>query len=60
MAKEKKKLDTTGYWTFICNPQKWAIDDFLKSGKIKDHFAIRESDKDSFKIGDFGSYSSRC
>ncbi|HWL22391.1 MAG TPA: HNH endonuclease [Ureibacillus sp.] len=54
MAQEKKKLDSTGYWTFICNPQKWAIDDFLKSGKVNDYFAIRESDKDSFNIGDFG------
>ncbi|MFY3791127.1 EVE domain-containing protein [Ureibacillus sp. MALMAid1270] len=54
MAKEKKKLDSTGYWTFICNPQKWAIDDFLKSGKVDDYFAIRESDQYSVKIGDLG------
>ncbi|WP_240339788.1 DUF3427 domain-containing protein [Halobacillus ihumii] len=47
-----KKLKPTGYWTFFCNPEKWAIDDFLESEEIYDYFAIRKSDKESFKIGD--------
>ena len=50
----QKKIQPTGYWTFFCNPQKWAIDDFLKSGPIYDTFSINEWQRDWFKKGQLG------
>ncbi|PFQ93175.1 HNH endonuclease [Bacillus cereus] len=52
--KNKNKIEPTGLWTFICNPKRWAIDDFLMSGETFDTFSIRDSDRDSFAIGDLG------
>jgi|GEM_PF-2562336 len=52
--KEKQKVNPTGYWTFFCNPGKWAIDDFLSSGRIYDTFSITEWQKEWFKKGQLG------
>lgn len=48
------KIEPTGFWTFFCNPKKWAIDDFLLSNKIEDTFSITEWQKDWFKKGQIG------
>jgi hypothetical protein len=29
-----------GYWAFVCNPAKWAIDDFLRSGKVEGEWGV--------------------
>ncbi|SIS64120.1 HNH endonuclease [Salimicrobium flavidum] len=50
----KNKLTPTGYWTFFCNPKRWAIDEFLSSNATHGSFSIRTSDKDSFRVGDLG------
>lgn len=55
MEKERNtKVTPTGYWTFFCNPKKWAIDDFLTSGKIYDSFSITQWQKNWFKKGQLG------
>ncbi len=36
----ESKVEPTGFWTFFCNPKKWAIDDFLASNKVEDTFSI--------------------
>ncbi len=41
-TRNSNKLLSTGYWTFICNPEYWAIDDFLQSGEVYDTFSIRD------------------
>ncbi|MCK8826067.1 EVE domain-containing protein [Fuchsiella alkaliacetigena] len=46
--------DFTGYWTFFCNPKKWNIDDFLKSGEKYDTFTVRNWHKDDFEKGQLG------
>lgn len=48
------KVKPTGYWTFFCNPEKWAIDDFLTSGKVYDTFSITKWQKDWFRTGQLG------
>ncbi|WP_186311357.1 HNH endonuclease [Bacillus toyonensis] len=53
-AEKKVKVKPTGFWTFFCNPQKWAIDDFLMSGEIYDTFSITEWQKNWFKKGQLG------
>lgn len=40
-----------GYWVFVCNPKKWAIDRFLASGEAHDQWGIRPSDRDRFAPG---------
>jgi predicted RNA-binding protein with PUA-like domain len=39
------------HWVFVCNPQKWAIDEFLESGIEIDSWGVRPSDRDNFKPG---------
>lgn len=41
----------SGYWAFVCNPKKWAIDHFLASGKTLETWAIRRSDAPNFAPG---------
>ncbi|HDR4695882.1 EVE domain-containing protein [Bacillus cereus] len=53
-AEKKVKVQPTGFWTFFCNPQKWAIDDFLASNKVEDTFSITRWQKDWFKEGQLG------
>lgn len=48
------KTKPTGYCTFFCSPEKWAIDDFLMSGKVYDTFSITEWQKDWFRTGQLG------
>lgn len=52
--KNKPKVEFTGFWTFFCNPKKWAIDDFLASNKVEDTFSITSWQKDWFKEGQLG------
>lgn len=39
------------YWVFVCNPRRWAIDAFLRSGRIDDTWGIRPSDAQNFAPG---------
>ena len=39
------------HWVLVCNPQKWAIDEFLARGIEVDSWGVRPSDKDRFKPG---------
>ena len=32
------------YWVFVCNPKKWAIDQFLEQGREHDTWGVRPSD----------------
>ncbi|WLR60154.1 DUF3427 domain-containing protein [Guptibacillus hwajinpoensis] len=49
-----KKIEPTGFWTFFCNPKKWAIDDFLSKNIVEDSFSITPWQKDWFKKGQLG------
>ena len=40
------------YWAFVCNPKKWAVDDFLRSGEAEDSWAVDRHAK--HQIPDFG------
>ncbi len=51
---KQEKVLPTGCWTFFCNPNKWAMDQFLLSGKTNDSFSITAWQKDWFEIGQFG------
>ncbi len=51
---QQEKVLPTGYWTFFCNPNKWAMDQFLLSGKTNDSFSVTAWQKDWFEIGQFG------
>ena len=50
----ENKVEPTGFWTFFCNPKKWAIDDFLASNKVEDTFSITNWQKEWFKEGQLG------
>lgn len=50
----ENKVKPTGFWTFFCNPKKWAIDDFLASNKVEDTFSITSWQKDWFEKGQIG------
>ena len=39
------------HWVFVCNPQKWAIDEFLARGIELDSWGVRPSDREKFKPG---------
>ncbi|AXI11086.1 DUF3427 domain-containing protein [Oceanobacillus zhaokaii] len=52
--KSESKVEPTGFWTFFCNPKKWAIDDFLASNKVEDTFSITSWQKDWFSEGQLG------
>ena len=43
-----------GYWVFVCNPSKWAIDRFLERGIEHDSWGIRPSDSRRFAPGQLG------
>jgi predicted HNH restriction endonuclease len=42
------------YWTFVCNPRKWAIDSFLEKQIEHDTWGIRPSDQARFAPGQLG------
>ncbi len=48
------KIQSTGYWTFICNPAKWEIDKFLETNIEYDTYQISDWQKDFFHIGQLG------
>ncbi|MBI9093675.1 MAG: EVE domain-containing protein [Sphaerochaeta sp.] len=48
------KKPNTGYWMFMCNPNKWEIDRFIKSGVTEDIYSISDFHKDYFKSGELG------
>lgn len=39
------------FWVFVCNPRKWAIDEFLAREIEVDSWGVRPSDRDKFKPG---------
>ncbi|MBW9060896.1 EVE domain-containing protein [Agrobacterium pusense] len=39
------------YWVLVCNPAKWAIDEFLASGRTSDSWGVRPSDARKFAAG---------
>lgn len=48
------KNETTGYWTFMCNPVFWSIDDFLKSNVREDNFNVNDWYEQHTKPGHLG------
>lgn len=42
------------YWVFVCNPKKWAIDEFLAAGRERDAWGVRPFDQKSFAPGQLG------
>ncbi|GGA91691.1 EVE domain-containing protein [Ornithinibacillus halotolerans] len=46
--------EPTGYWTFYCNPKRWYIDDFIRSGETEDTFSVSDFHRNYFKEGQFG------
>jgi len=47
-------VQTTGYWTFFCNPAKWAIDEFLSKNIEYDDYLVTEWQSEWFKPGQLG------
>jgi hypothetical protein len=41
----------SGYWAFVCNPRKWAIDRFLLSGQRIDTWGIDPRQRSGFRPG---------
>jgi len=48
------KTGITGYWTFMCNPQKWEIDKFLATNTEYDTYPVNDWYKDHVKSGQLG------
>lgn len=50
------KTKITGYWTFFCNPNYWAVDDFLLTIKpnFKSEYRIASWQKNFFQKGQLG------
>ena len=42
------------YWVFVCNPKKWAIDQFLDRAVEHDTWGVRPSDRNRFAPGQLG------
>ena len=42
------------YWVFVCNPKKWAIDQFLDQAVEHDTWGVRPSDRNRFAPGQLG------
>jgi hypothetical protein len=42
------------YWVFVCNPNKWAIDQFLDHAVDHDTWGVRPSDRSRFAPGQLG------
>ncbi len=40
-----------GYWVFVCNPKRWAIDRFFATGVERDAWGVRKSDAPRFAPG---------
>lgn len=51
--KQEKTLPTE-YWTFFCNPNIWALDDFIRDGRETDSFFVTLWQKDWFVVGQYG------
>ncbi|MBM7702100.1 hypothetical protein [Metabacillus iocasae] len=49
-----ERVESTGFWTFFCNPKKWAINDFLASNKVENTFSITSWQKGWFQKGQLG------
>lgn len=48
------QTDPTGYWTFFCNPAKWAIDRFLATNTEQDDYMVTTWQGDYFRAGQLG------
>jgi hypothetical protein len=47
-------VNPTGYWTFFCNPAKWAADEFLSRNIEYDSYSITKWQSEWFKPGQLG------
>lgn len=54
MIGDTMKKKTTGYWLFLCNPNKWQIDRFIESGKTEDTYSVSEHHRNEFEPGQKG------
>jgi hypothetical protein len=45
-------LGTRNYWMFICNPKKWEIDKFIRSGRVDDAWKVSSGDVNEIGNGD--------
>ena len=45
------KSEEQSYWVLVCNPKKWAIDQFIDRGREHDSWGIRPSDRERFAPG---------
>lgn len=50
-ASDLAQTGLESFWVFVCNPRKWAIDEFLARGIELDSWGVRPSDRDKFKPG---------
>jgi hypothetical protein len=41
----------TPYWVFVCNPKKWAIDDFLTRKILRISIGSRQANLGSLRVG---------
>lgn len=48
------KKEISGYWMFMCNPNKWEIDRFIESRVLEVTYSISEYHKDYFRKGQMG------
>lgn len=48
------KNPPTSYWTFFCNPVRWAVDDFLRSGGEFEDYSVPDWQADWFRPGQLG------
>ncbi len=46
-----KKSADQSYWVLVCNPKKWAIDQFIDRGRDHDTWGVRPSDRERFAPG---------
>lgn len=46
----------TGFWTFFCNPKYWAVDEYLRTHRVraKSEYRITTWQKDFFEKGQLG------
>jgi predicted RNA-binding protein with PUA-like domain len=48
------EASSSPYWVFVCNPKRWAIDQFLERGIERDGWGIRPADQARFAPGQLG------
>jgi predicted RNA-binding protein with PUA-like domain len=48
------EASSSPYWVFVCNPKRWAIDQFFERGIERDGWGIRPADQARFAPGQLG------